>query len=113
MDRLYENEPFLRFICRTNPAQRKQVLTSATKEQVNCLCECAYNVLKRNVPLTPQETEKLRKYRAVVYKLVDKRVPLGEKKRLLVQQSGGLLPALVPPILGTVLGVILDQVFRG
>jgi hypothetical protein len=110
--RLINNEAFLRLVAATTPVQRKYLIGTATKDQLLCLIECIYNVFKRNVPLSPQQEDHIRKYRTVAYKLIDRRIPLTEKKRLLVQQSGGFLPALLAPIVGAILGAGIDRLIN-
>jgi hypothetical protein len=110
--RLRNNEAFLRLLVGTTPVQRKYLIGTATKDQIECILECAYNVLKRNVPLSPQQEALIRKYRTPAYKLIDKRIPITEKKRLLVQQRGGFLPALLAPIVGAILGAGVDRLIN-
>jgi hypothetical protein len=107
--RLRDNEAFVRLATSTSPVQRQQLIDSASKDQIECICECAYNILRKNVPLNSRQAGQLRKYRTVVYKLIDKRLPLSRKKKLIAQQSGGFLPALLAPVVGAILGAVTDR----
>ena len=100
-DRLKENVSFLRYLHDAKLQQQKQLLKSASRKELEAVCECAFNILRKNVPLEPRHVEQLRKTRnrRLVYKLVDKRIPLEEKRRMLVQ-SGGFPFALLAPIIG-------------
>jgi len=108
--RLRDNEPFLRLVASksTSPKQRREIVRTASKEQVNTVCECAYNLLKQNVPVTPNQLEGLKRYKKLLYILVDRGVPV-ERKRRRLQQSGGLLPALLAPIVGSIIGGLVDR----
>jgi len=110
-NRFGDNRAFLELLATTNPTQRNQLVRTATQDQLKSICECAYNTLKRNVPLSPRQINTLRKHKGIVYKLVDKGIPLTRKRKLL-EQSGGFLPALLAPILGTAIGAIADTVIR-
>jgi hypothetical protein len=61
---------------------------------VNCISEIVLNVLNGNVALTGCVKRKLSKHRLALCRLVDRRVPLQGKKRLIVQRGGFLLPIL-------------------
>jgi len=63
--------------------------------------------LRGNVKLTPCQKRKLRKYRAHLRKLADKRVSLTSKKKAIVQQGGFLLS-----LLGAVLPTIASLLFK-
>jgi len=91
-----------------NARQRKHLLQSASKEQIRTLCECAFNILRKNVPLKKHHVTQLRKKknRRLVYQLADKSIPLA-KKRDLVVQSGGFPFALLAPIIGEVLSAVV------
>ena len=45
-----------------NTKLRKAILEHADPELIRALCECAHNILRGNVQMTPQEKERLLKY---------------------------------------------------
>ena len=71
---------------------------------MHSICEC---MLNSNVRLSDCVARKLRKHRAVLRKVADKRVPLSGKKNLIVQQGGLLLP-----LLSTVLLALASYIFK-
>ena len=77
---------------------------------MNSICECVLNVLNGNVKLSGCVTRKLRKHKAVLCKVADKRVPISSKKKLIVQRGGFLLPLLsaVLPALATLIFKLRD-----
>ena len=80
------------------PAQRKKLLAGNNKNLMRCLCECAKNILKGNVPLTTPQKKALRRHRQKLNKLVLKKTPAKTKKKIV--QSGGFLGAILSPIVG-------------
>ena len=88
---------------------RKAIISNCDRELVNSICECVLNVLNGNVKLTGCVTRKLRKHKAVLRKVADKRVPISGKK-LIVQRRGFLLPLLsaVLPALATLIFKLRD-----
>ena len=58
------------------PKLHKAIVSNCDKELVNSICECVLNVLNGNVRLSDCVARKLRKHRAVLRKVADKRVPL-------------------------------------
>lgn len=107
-NRLAENADFLKLLHTASARQRKQLIRIASKEQILAVCECAFNVLGKRVPLSSSQLKKLRKYKKFIYRIVDKRVPVPEKRRVL-EQSGGFPFALLAPIVGGLLGGILQR----
>jgi len=76
---------------------------------VNCISECVLNVLNGNVLLTCCVKRQLSKHRIALRKLVDRRVQLQGKKRLIVKRGGLNLP-LLTAILPTLASLIASQV---
>lgn len=92
----------LQVLSDAKPALRTAILQAADSSLVNSICECCYNVLKGNVPLsTPQKT-RLSRYKKVIRNLSAKGHSTKQKKQILVQH-GGFLPALLAPLIGGVL----------
>ena len=55
-----------------------------------------YNVVKVNVPgLTQEKVNKLARHKSSLIKLT-KKLPIKEKRKILVQKGGGFLPFLLP-----------------
>jgi hypothetical protein len=75
------------YLQKTKPCIRKHIITKADGSLVDCLCECADNIVRGNVPLTKLQKEKLKRNKA------------GLKKAIL--QKGGYLGSLLAPLLST------------
>lgn len=93
---LEENIHWLHVLHQGHPKVRKVILENGKKSLVTCLCECAKNILNRNVPVQPHHLKKLKHYRKDVFCLVNKKVSQKKKKQIL--QKGGFLKALLAPI---------------
>lgn len=80
-----------------NKEQRRAILRSADCALVRCICECALNVLRGNVQLSPLQKQRLRQHAAKLRRLVDKRGGGGweGKRRLIVKHSAAYLRALL------------------
>ena len=89
------------------PKLRKAIVSNCDRELVLSICECVLNVLNGNVRFSECVARKLRKHRAVLRKVADKRVPLSGKKKLIVQRGGFLLP-----LLGAVLPTLASLIFK-
>ena len=73
------------------PRIRKEVLETSNKDVILGIIEAALNVLKG---VLRSQTNRLRKHKSGLRHLVDKRIALGIKRKLIVQRGGVLLPLL-------------------
>jgi len=103
-DRTRKYLPILKQIQRLGEKAKKQFIKKCDKEFIDCVSECAKNVIKGNVPLKPTQLRRLRRDRSNVRVLASKKTSLKKKRRIL--QKGGFLGALLPHVLG-VLGSLL------
>ena len=103
--RLLAQETFLRLLARSNPKQRKILLSQATKEELATLFEICLNIIKGNIKLNRDHFKKLKRHRRIVRELGDKKVPLKDKKEIITQSGGaigsviGTLGSLILPLL--------------
>ena len=79
-------------------------MKEASADLIKALCECTLNILKGNIKLTTAQKKKLARYKNILRSLAVKRTSM--KKRKTILQSGGLIGALLSPVLG-VLGALL------
>jgi hypothetical protein len=107
MKRIKSNYHALQVLKTADPKLRKAILANCKSELLKTLSECSLNLLRGNVKLTSCQKTKLRKQKALLRKLADKRVPLSTKKKSIVQRGGFLLP-----LLGAVLPTIASLIFR-
>lgn len=97
-DRVRKFLPVLKRINKLGDKAKRDYVRKCTREFLDCISECAKNVIKGNVPLTNRQKTKLRRNRKDVRALSVKKTSLRKKRRIL--QKGGFLGALLPPVLG-------------
>lgn len=85
--------------------QRKHILKNCNKNLLCCLCECAKNVLKGNVPMTNPQKSKLGRFKRRLRNLASKQTRIKIKKKIV--QTGGFIGALLAPVL-SLLGSLLS-----
>lgn len=98
--RVKKNYHHLKVLSTSKPNQAKALLKVADDDVIKSVCECVYNVLKSNVPVTSRQKKQLTKYKTPLLHLVNKQIPLSKKRALLVQKGGNFLSLLLPPVLG-------------
>jgi len=99
----------LKALAETHPAQKRALLQTANKNQIESLCEICLNILSGNLPINVQ---KIKKYKNVLRTLTKKSASIQRKKKLLLNQSGGFLPLIAPAIisaLGGILGRVISK----
>ena len=79
------------------------LLRTATPQQVHALVQVLYNVLKEYIPFPEENRQKLFPYKDA---LAEPNVPYKKKKHILVQEGGGFIQALLPPVISS-LGFLL------
>ena len=62
--RLKKHDNELVYLQKTRSCIRNHLITKADRSLVDCLCECADNILRGTVPLTKFQKEKLKRNKA-------------------------------------------------
>lgn len=107
---MQRHEDLLKVLLKSSPRMRRAILGAADKELIDCLCECAVNILRGNVTLSSEQRERLRKYKNAVRKLANKGVAVKSKRQIL--QTGGFLGALLAPLAASLVGPVLTGLFK-
>lgn len=89
------------------PRQRRAFFELATAEQLRIMEELFLNLLKNPVGISKRDLATAKKYKNYIQKLASAEIPR-TKKRLILNQKGGFLTALIP-ILGSLLGAFLPK----
>ena len=100
----------LELLSRLGAKERKVLLKTLSEEQVRSVCECAFNLLRGNVPLRPHHKHRLGKFKEALRRLVKRGESLTNKRRYLVQKGGG---AFLPLLLSAVLPLLLQKFTSG
>ena len=101
----------LKVLAKSKPHVCKSILKEADNDLLKCLSECAYNVLRGNVRLTKPQKTKLAKHKQKLRKVADRKTSLKLKRKLV--QSGGFLPALLAPLLVSVIAPLAGEAVKG
>lgn len=94
------------------PGEIKKLLEIANRGEIEACCEVYLNALKGNIPLSPKIAGLLHKHKRNCEELISKKTRLSKKRKILKNQAGGFLPALLglaAPLLSSVVGSIIGQ----
>lgn len=105
--RVKTHRAVLQVLQSAKPDLRKAVLSSADKSIIFAICEICDNLLCGNIPLTPDQRNKLREYRNILRQLAQRGEGWRTKKRRLVQHGGSFLPLLL-----SVVASVLPSLFK-
>ena len=98
----------LRKLNRLSESEKKRWLkTNLNKDFINCICECAQNLLRGKVPLNKKHKAALLRRKKTLRELVKRKVSLTKKKNII--QRGGFLGALLGPIVSILGGLLGNQ----
>lgn len=96
--------PVLKQIRQMGDKAKRDFVRKCDKEFIDCVSECAKNVIKGNVPLSNRQKISLRPRKKDIKELSLKKTSLRKKRNIL--QKGGFLSSLLAPVL-SVLGSLL------
>ena len=105
---ILSQENILRELSKRKSRYRKAILGSADKKLILAICEVIHNTLEGNVPINRALKELLSKKRNTLRKLVQKN-NINQKKKLLIQQGGFILPLLLPAALSAIASALFDE----
>ena len=91
---------FLKVLCKASQKQCKGIIEDASEQLIYAICECILNCLKGNVPLSPAQKQKLKRYKTKLRSTADCKYPPA-KRKLVLSQKGGFLSAVLKPVLQT------------
>lgn len=99
------HQQLLRALHTLKPKYRKALLKVCSDDEINCICECIYNILLGKIPLEEKIKNKLGKHKHILRRLISKGSNKS-RKRIIIQKGGAFLPI----ILGTILSSLLSSV---
>jgi len=102
MKRVRKHLNYLRSLALASPKHKKLLLKNASNPEIQAICEICLNLLAGNIPI---DTKKLQKYKTSIRKVACRSTHLNSKKRILVNQSGGFLPLLLPAVVSALAGI--------
>src|SRR5215475_3440341 len=98
--RVLQQRDYLSVLSRCSPQLRKTILSQATPELIQCIGECILNVSNGNVPHKKHKQVKAVAGK-VLHTLRNKTTSLNKKRKVLIQ-NGGFLPAILIPALTSI-----------
>ena len=110
----------LHFLCTCKKAKQRNALVEVLPhDALKAIAECNYNVIKGTVPLSKAHLAALKRNKKLLLNLDEdrdiahlqgtaRREALDEKRKNILQQ-GGVLPALLAPLLGAVISPIIKS----
>lgn len=107
MKRLKSNIDLLKVLKKAKPCLRKAILHSADDEFIRSLLECILNVMNGNVPISKAYRRKLIPFKKSIRRLINRKEPLKNKRKILVQK-GGFLGVLLSSLLSGLVGNLLS-----
>ena len=87
MNRVETHICFLRYLCVTTSYKRRNLLQTATTEQLNVLYEISFNICQGNISLTSEDYTRLYKNKNLLRKLALKEIDKYTKRQLLGKYS--------------------------
>lgn len=103
--RILNNRNWLKALHCCSKSEKTHLIKAARPEAVNALCDCIKNILNGTVPIDGGNKNKLKKKKALLRKLSDRKTKSSDRKKILVQQGGGFLNSILGPVLG-----VLDNI---
>ncbi len=109
--RVKKHFDILRVLQKANPKLHKAILQNADTDVVHCICDCTHNALNGNLKLTPKQKKQLVKFKKPLRQLTVKKVALKKKRNLLIQH-GGLVSAVLAPLLAVAASLLADTLMK-
>lgn len=106
--RITSHKDLLKAILSLKPKFREALLENCGDDEINCITECIFNVLKGKVPLKDKERRKLKKHKDTLRQIISK----GEskvRKQIILQKGGAFLPIIIGSVLSALLGSIINK----
>ena len=95
------NRGFLQLLAHCPIHQCEFLLRTATPQQVHTLVQVLYNVLKQYIPFPEENRQKLLPCKDTLISLAEPNAPYKRKKYILVQEGGGFIQVLSPPVISS------------
>ncbi len=109
--RVKKHFDLLKVLRSADPKLRTAILKHCSNDTVRCLCDCVFNVLSGNLKLTPKQKKQLVRFKCALRQLASRSLPLNKKRNVLVQH-GGLVSAVLTPLLAIAATLLADKLSR-
>ena len=99
----------LRALCKCKGKKRKLLLQKASGGVIRTVSQVAKNTIKGNISLSPHQKQRLRRQKKTLRALALAKSSIKNKRKLLAQKGGALLPLLLAPVLSAVAGSLFNR----
>ena len=110
-NRFLKNQNYLCLLSGCKNKLRRAIVSHSNRDQIYAICECVLNVSNGNIHLRGEDFNKLKKYKKLFRKLLDKKSGLKEKKNILIQQ-GGFLQFLIPAVVSGISSIVAAAISK-
>ena len=101
-------KPTIKFLatCR-DPRLQRMILQSSSDSVYKAICNAFFNVAENpDISLTPVQKKIFKKHRNFIQKIIEPKIKIQHKKRLLQRGGHPILAAILPAILSSAIGVL-------
>lgn len=98
-----------------NKKLKKNLVDSLDSKNIDMICEFVLNVFNKNIPMCNDSYKSLKPQAKYCRKLLNKRLKLKEKKKILIQkgiQKGGFLQFIIPAVISALGGIIASIITK-
>ena len=89
--------PLLQTLMSSKPILRKAIIEHANPDLIHAVTEIVYNMLKGVIELTPDQKRRLSRHKEEFRALINKKLSVKKKRKILNQKgTGAALAALIP-----------------
>ncbi len=116
MKRIEKHSQVLEALTRIPPTALSTVVTKLEPDVIRALAEITTNILENNVQMTKTQKQKLKKFKTPLRNIkacCHKTVPINKVRKIVKNQRGGFLPAVIAPILPLIGKAVLSGVVAG
>ncbi len=98
-----------------NKRMKQGIVKSCDTQAINKICEIVLNVMNKNIKLGDDEFNNLKPFAKYCRKLLNKKINIKEKKKILIKkgiQRGGFLQFIIPAVISGIASIISSVISR-
>lgn len=107
MKKVRKHKSFLSLLSDTSPKQRKALVKTMCKGQLQSICEIALNLLNGSIPIPPHIKKKLAPFKSLIRHVADRSVSLAKKKNFLNMNRNS---SIISKVLGHLVPTLLNSI---
>jgi uncharacterized protein YlxP (DUF503 family) len=91
--------------------RRNKLIDVASNNEIRAISECIMNIIQGNVPISKTQLQHLKQHKNVLRSISSKCHSM-KRKRTILKQKGGFLPAIIPVALKALSSLFLPMLFN-